>query len=1702
MKKPIVKRILSGVSAFTMAASFMFPSGFTLGTAAADSYNVAVNVFEHDKETGSTIGYGAPCYVLVSLKDSKDATVAWNVQSVNLYNSAQTLSFTNFYAFGEDGSSTGTPLVYSELTNADYSKAEVNLYVDTLNSGEKTLYSDFLDADGNRKEGISRDVPGFSFDRSTVNETKFGTDDALLVLYKNSSTYDISVTLEDDVTEADNLYVVADVKHDNPQNTYHAEKVAGEAGDTLVFHVQTEEEDGAWFKGDGSPIDEHISGNEVGFTGYLIQGKDGETVPDMIKRTDDLKSRFIPQEDGTVFKLTDHGKTSTTADGNTTVVSNFTLTKINAVAQANFKSILGKAVNFGIVANSYNQQGHAETNMAANYFQSHNALEPDLMGEGNYCGDFYAANFIDFGFEGTQLWEGSVDPTDKTKYSLDSHMEGEKKVYTPVPDGPTNAGKIQIGNCLGSTTKLFVDSEGRLEAYQDKDYVKIQIMKPEDITNNVVNPMINHIKNQSEMLKQQPSNYDLNPGSDGVMILDTRSYPANATIYVDADKYTSAISNASKLQMKVNKGQTIVMNFDETSNITLDKFDISFYENGEEVLKTDSSPKTGAAGRDLELVTKTVIWNLNSVKYAEIIKTGGTFINPNEDSIMEVPQTSSGWLATAGYFSNIGSEWHAMYSEMESLKAEQSYTIDLNKIDSKQKDLEGAVLGLYPIREGVVSDAPSVTITSSGNNPDKMPVTPGRYMIKEVSSPTGYEKDDTTAFYIEVSENADKSVTISTYADDSFDPAITSKTYSPYAIGENAYTDSMGNTYTFKKVSNLSDPDPNSNVEIYVNGKKLTDEIEISNFSFVPIADSERTVITKGPEELTPARGGYLIEGTPFELTIEGGRVTKAEAIATSDFTITSAGGFNQNLNFNGKSGRITVTEFGGFGRPTTGTADIPPLGKVTVKYTSNYGSNTINSVSLNDLAPYQVKTIPDYVVMYGREELLAQIDLSSGLDSSFTFTNSYAFTINKVQENGTTPLSNATIALTKETYTVSEGTLNLNERTPIPSDGSEAVSVEGWNWDSTKSTFSFNERVLQRHFNTDGSTDTLNVFRLIETATPTGYNTPETDTIIAVIRITTGFGFWTTNTYSYYYTTVPHGAELTKALFDSDSEGGIAEGWTQIDTSTADGRTINIVNVKKELALTISKSALNSTVEDKEKQAVALNDGNKASFVLRAVGEEATLEGVILGDAREALTAEDTSVTFTGDQVVKGLKPGATYELEETVAPNGFTVVSKFTFTYNEDNTVTLTDAETTGTHVKTDTGSIVITDDISQIEIKKTFEGKDAPEGTTEGADMKLTFKKAAEDKTAGQTFAEGTANTMQPGDTFEWNTATDGNQMKFVGLLDGTYELEETKAPATYKKAAAKTFEIKNGMIESDDDNVFVFENAKQKSIQISKTDVTGEEELEGAVLQLFDASGTQIGEDWTSQKENKWTVSLEPGTYTIKEITAPDGFDKIETDVTFTVNESNEITEVSDNASLSTDGVLLVKDAPSTITVNKQALVKDKDGNKSGEAIANTADGKENSVTFTLTGPADKSLIGSTIGGTTIAADTANYDADNNSYTFTGNSTDMTRLKSGTYTLHEETAPNGYKVVSDMTFTIADGVIDKDSVKFTTNGDYLLSTDGKVLTILDDVKKSIQINKTDITGEKELDGAKLELLDSTGKKIGEWTSETGKTWTVED
>lgn len=80
-----------------------------------------------------------------------------------------------------------------------------------------------------------------------------------------------------------------------------------------------------------------------------------------------------------------------------------------------------------------------------------------------------------------------------------------------------------------------------------------------------------------------------------------------------------------------------------------------------------------------------------------------------------------------------------------------------------------------------------------------------------------------------------------------------------------------------------------------------------------------------------------------------------------------------------------------------------------------------------------------------------------------------------------------------------------------------------------------------------------------------------------------------------------------------------------------------------------------------------------------------------------------------------------------------------------------------------------------------------------------------------------------------------------------------------------------------------------------VEVSKTDITDEKEVEGAKLQILTEDG-EVVEEWTSTTEPHIVYALKPNKYILHEETAPNGY-LVVSDVPFEVKETGEIQKVS-------------------------------------------------------------------------------------------------------------------------------------------------------------------------------------------------------------
>ena len=326
----------------------------------------------------------------------------------------------------------------------------------------------------------------------------------------------------------------------------------------------------------------------------------------------------------------------------------------------------------------------------------------------------------------------------------------------------------------------------------------------------------------------------------------------------------------------------------------------------------------------------------------------------------------------------------------------------------------------------------------------------------------------------------------------------------------------------------------------------------------------------------------------------------------------------------------------------------------------------------------------------------------------------------------------------------------------------------------------------------------------------------------------------------------------------------------------------------------------------------------------------------------------------------------------------------------------------------------------------------------------------------------------------------TDSDGNAS--VGkLLRDNYTIREVTAPFGYDKLT-EDIKISPDEFGSDKSVERRIENKKtppktptEKEITFKKVDPNGKE-IPGAELKIY--SGDRVRPeappvaDWTTEANTSKVIKLAPGTYTLTESVAPDGYQYVD-DVTFTVNADGSITIVKKGTTdtvVTTGSVLSITDkedtTPKAITFSKVNL--------GGNEIA---------------GAQIKIYKGDKAEGTAVESWTSEA----------GKSKDL-NLAPGTYTFHEEAAPTGYLKVTDITFQVKhDGTVEVTNVgeKDSKGEENKVATNGSTVTVTDkddDLPRKITFSKVSLGGT-EIAGAQIKIYKgdkAEGTAVESWTS----------
>jgi len=230
--------------------------------------------------------------------------------------------------------------------------------------------------------------------------------------------------------------------------------------------------------------------------------------------------------------------------------------------------------------------------------------------------------------------------------------------------------------------------------------------------------------------------------------------------------------------------------------------------------------------------------------------------------------------------------------------------------------------------------------------------------------------------------------------------------------------------------------------------------------------------------------------------------------------------------------------------------------------------------------------------------------------------------------------------------------------------------------------------------------------------------------------------------------------------------------------------------------------------------------------------------------------TDENGQITFTADLPVDG-----NYYVKELYAPDGFV-------TTNEEQDFTFEYAGADQAEVSYD---FTFENEATTVELTKSdlTTGDELP-----GAHLKVT---------------DEDGNVVD-----EWVSTEEAHVIKEL-VVGKTYTMTETKPADGYVTAESIEFTIENTAEiqkhEMKDDVT---------KVQISKTDITGDQEIPGAKLTILDEND-QVVESWTSTEEPHYVEKLPIGRYTLREEQAPKGF-ILTADVSFEVKDTGEIQTV--------------------------------------------------------------------------------------------------------------------------------------------------------------------------------------------------------------
>ena len=518
------------------------------------------------------------------------------------------------------------------------------------------------------------------------------------------------------------------------------------------------------------------------------------------------------------------------------------------------------------------------------------------------------------------------------------------------------------------------------------------------------------------------------------------------------------------------------------------------------------------------------------------------------------------------------------------------------------------------------------------------------------------------------------------------------------------------------------------------------------------------------------------------------------------------------------------------------------------------------------------------------------------------------------------------------------------------------------------------------------------------------------------------------------------------------------------------------VIEVSAPSGYTLSNSEVTFTVSVNQKDVHTITYTNTKNKVTITKVDKETKEPISGARLRVVNSTGDEIDTFTttdSSYTLEGLAKG-TYYIEEIEAPNGYVL-----------------DTERESFVVDDNTSNLAVTFENTKNEINLGKVDEDTNQYIA-GATLKLTNSEGEE--------VETFISSSEP--------------YVIRGLANGTYYLEEEKAPAGYIRNTDKiTIEVDSDTTSS----TYTISN-KKSEVTINKIDSESKKGITGAVLELLNSDKVFIRNIDLTDTASITIEGLDEGTYYLKEVNAPLGYILNKDEIKFTIDSNNTVVSV-DIPNDKNETIIEKRDADSgsndlisgavlrLIRVSDDSVVDEWTTDDSGHVVKGLIPGDykvveikapsgytldNHEVTFTINNNQTEvqtitfynsknrieitkidSETRSIISGAKLKV-TNSRGKEIKSFTTTDEPYVLTGLASDTYYIEEEEAPNGY-VKSDEKISF---VVDDDTKNLPVT--------------FENAKNEIKLGKVDATTGSLVSGAVLRLSDSNGNEVETFTS----------